>query len=92
MNLNLFSKAGRYQAPDAATFAALSDPERVAINRIADAAAILDAANVAAETNAAELKTVQTEIVALEKKIHKTTFNDLIKAQCADTARRRAGL
>ena len=39
-NLNLFDKAGHYTAPDAATFAALSDPERVAINRIGEAAAV----------------------------------------------------
>lgn len=91
-NLNLFSKSGQYTPPDAATFAALSDPERVAINRIADAAAVLDAANDAAKANADALKQTQHEIAALEKLVPKITFNDLAKAQCADTQKRRAGL
>ena len=92
MNINLIDKAGQYRAPDAATFAALTDPERMAISRIGDAAAVLDAANVAAETNATALKSVQAEIRALEKVIPKITFNDLAKQMAADTQRRRAGI
>jgi hypothetical protein len=91
-NLSLFNKSGHYTAPDAATLAALSEPERVAIARICDASHILDAANLAAETNATALKQAQSEIAELEKSIPKITFNDLAKAAAAETMRRRAGL
>lgn len=92
MNLNLFDKAGRFTAPDAAILAALTDPERNAIARIADAANLLDAANLAAQENSDALKLKRDEIAALEKKIPKLTFNDLAKAMAADTQKRRAGL
>jgi hypothetical protein len=92
MNLDLFDKAGRYQAPNAATLAALSEPEQAAIARIRDAAAVLDAANLAAQENADTLKSVQTEIAALEKIVPRVTRIDLVKQMSADTQRRRAGL
>jgi hypothetical protein len=91
-NLDLFDKAGRFTQPSPETLAALSDPERAAIARIRDASNVLDAANLAAQENADALKSTQTEIAALEKVIPKITFNDLIKAQCRDTAARRAGI
>ena len=91
-NLNLFDKAGHYTAPDAATFAALSDPERVAINRIGEAAAVLDHANAATLANAAETKATQAEIAELEKTIPRVTRIDLVKQMMADTQRRRAGV
>lgn len=91
MNLNLFDKTGRFSEPNPAALAALSDPERAAIVRIRDAAAILDQANVAAQANADTLKATQTEIAKLEKIVPKITFNDLAKAQAAETQRRRAG-
>ncbi len=92
MNLSLFDHAGRYQAPDAAKLAALSEPERAAIARIAEAAAVLDAANQAAQVNAETLKATQIEIVALEKIIPRVTRIDLVKQMSADTQRRRAGI
>jgi hypothetical protein len=92
MNLSLFDKAGRYQAPNAETLAALSDPERAAIARIGEAAAVLDAANVAAKENADALKATQTEIAALEKIVPRVTRIDLVKQMSADTQRRRAGV
>ena len=92
MNLNLFDKAGRYQAPNAATLAELSDPERNAIARIADAAAVLDAANLAAQANADNLKSTQAEIAALAKIVPTVSRIDLVKQMSADTQRRRAGL
>jgi hypothetical protein len=92
MNLNLFSKSGSYQAPDAATLAALSEPERVAIARIADAAAVLDQANRAAQVNADALKSTQSEIAALEKIVPRVTRIDLVKQMSRDTQARRAGL
>ncbi len=91
-NLSLFDKSGQFSEPSPSTLAALSEGERMAIAHIRDAAAVLDAANADAQENAAALKTVQAAITALEKVLPKTTFNDLIKAQCRDTAARRAGL
>ena len=91
MNLDLFSKSGSYQAPDAATLAALSEPERVAIARIADTAAVLDQANQAAQANADTLKSTQAEVAKLEKIIPSVTRIDLVKQMSAETQRRRAG-
>ncbi len=92
MNLSLFSKSGQWTEPSADALAALTDPERAAVGRIREASQVLDAANADAQQNADALKSVQAEIAALEKVIPKITFNDLIKAQCADTQKRRAGL
>jgi hypothetical protein len=92
MNLNLFDKAGRYQAPNAATLAALSEPERVAVIRVGEAAAMLDQANIAAQANADALKSTQAEVAKLEKIIPSVTRMDLVKQMSADTQRRRAGL
>ena len=92
MNLSLFDKAGRYQAPNAETLAAVSEPERVAIARIAEAAAVLDQANADAKANADEIKLTQSEVAALEKIVPRVTRMDLVKQMSADTQRRRAGL
>jgi hypothetical protein len=91
-NVSLFDKAGRYTPPDAATFSALSDPERVAINRIADTAAILEAANQAAQANADALKATQAEIAKLAKLVPTVSRIDLVRQQMRDTQRRRSGL
>jgi len=92
MNLNLFSKSGAWQEPNADALAALTDPERAAVGRIREASQVLDAVNADALKNSDALKSVQVEIATLEKKLPRTTFNDLIKAQCRATALRRAGL
>ena len=52
----------------------------------------LEAATAAVESNETELKETRAEIATLEKQVPKCTFNDLIKQQCAETQRRRAGL
>jgi hypothetical protein len=91
-NLDLFNKRGEFTEPSPAALAALSEPERAAIARIRDAAAVLDQANVAAEANADAIKTTQAEVARLEKIIPSVTRMDLVKQMSADTQRRRAGL
>jgi hypothetical protein len=91
-NLNLFDKAGRFTEPSPAALAAISEGERAAVDRVREAAAVLDAANVAAKVNADEIKSTQAEIATLEKTIPKITRMDLVKQMSADTQRRRAGL
>ena len=91
-NLDLFSKHGKFTAPGAEALAALTDGERAAIAAIGNAAGILETATVAVAENESALKSVQAEIAVAERSIPKITFNDLIKQQCRDTARRRSGL
>lgn len=61
------------------------------IAAIAAAAATLDTATAAVKANESALADIRVEIKTLEKSVPKVTFNDLIKMQCADTMRRRAG-
>jgi hypothetical protein len=62
------------------------------IGDIGDCRHALAVATDAVNANESALADIRVVIGELEKKIPKTTFNDLIKAQCADTARRRAGI
>jgi hypothetical protein len=91
MNLNLFDKAGRFTEPSPAALAAVSDPERAAVARVREAAAVLDAANLAALVNADAIEATQAEVAKLEKTIPQITRIDLVKQMSADTQRRRAG-
>jgi hypothetical protein len=91
-NLDLFDKRGRFTAPSPDTLAALPDNERANVARVGDAAQTLDAATAAVTANESALADTRAEIVALEKVVPRQTFNDLAKAMCADTQRRRAGL
>jgi hypothetical protein len=91
-NLNLFDKRGKFTAPSAAALTALTDAERKYIAAIGDASSRLETATTAIAANESNLADTRAEIVALEKIIPKQTFNDLAKAMCADTQRRRAGL
>jgi len=90
--LNLFDTAGRYIAPSAEIIATLTEAERTALDRIAEAAGALEAAKLAAKANGDKLAATQAEIAAIEKVIPKITFNDLAKAMAAETQKRRAGL
>ena len=91
-NLDLFSSKGRFTAPSNEALAPLSDADRANIGHVSDASRALEAATAAVESNETELKETRAEIVALEKLVPRQTFNDLIKQQCAETQRRRAGL
>lgn len=90
-NLDLFDKRGRFTAPSNEALAPLSDAQRINVAHVGDASRALDATTAAVESNETELKETRAEIAALEKQVPKQTFNDLIKQQCADTQRRRAG-
>jgi hypothetical protein len=91
-NLDLFDKRGKFTAPSPAALASLTEAERGNVAGVGDATQHLENATAAVESNETELKETRTEIAALEKQVPKQTFNDLIKQQCADTQRRRAGL
>jgi hypothetical protein len=92
MNLELFSKDGRWTEPTPEALAAVSEAERTAIGNIRNAAAMLDTATVAVESNEHALADIRVEIKTLEKSVPKVTFNDLAKAQARDTQRRKMGL
>lgn len=92
-NPELFdTRSGKFIAPSPDTINALTPDVRAAVESVRMASEQLDAANLAVETNADKLKSVQAEIAAIEKKIPRLTFHDLIKAQIRDTQLRRAGL
>jgi hypothetical protein len=91
-NLELFDKRGKFTNPSAASVAALTDAERANVARVGDASSRLENATAAVAANETALAETRAEIVALERIVPTQTFNDLIKQQCADTQRRRAGL
>jgi hypothetical protein len=91
-NFALFDKRGKFTAPSPAALASLDDDGRARVAHVGDAAQHLENATAAVESNETELKETRAEIAVLEKLVPKQTFNDLIKQQCADTQRRRAGL
>jgi len=90
--IHLFDRTGKFTCPPTEALAALTDAERANVTRVGDAFGRLETATAAIESNETELKETRAEIAALEKQVPKCTFNDLIKAQCADTQRRQAGL
>jgi hypothetical protein len=91
-NLDLFDKRGRFTAPSDESLARLTDAERANVARVGDASRELETATANIAANETALADTRAEIAALEKLVPKQTFNDLIKQQCADTQRRRAGL
>ena len=91
-NLDLFDKRGKFTTPSPAALASLDDGGRVRVAGVGDAAQHLENATAAVESNETALTETRAEIAALEKIVPRSTFHDLIKAQCADTQRRRAGL
>jgi len=91
-NLDLFDKRGKFCPPTHEALAALDDATRARVANVGDAAGTLETSTAAVESNETGLKETRAEIAALEKQVPKQTFNDLIKQQCADTQRRRAGL
>jgi hypothetical protein len=90
-NLDLFDKRGRFTPPSDEALAALDDASRTRVADIGNAARALDAATDAIANNESALTETRAEIAKLEKLVPKQTFNDLIKQQCAETARRRMG-
>ena len=90
-NLGLFDSKGRFTNPSDEALAALDDAGRARVADIGDASRALNAATSAIADNERALAETRAEIVALDKLVPRQTFNDLIKQQCADTQRRRAG-
>jgi hypothetical protein len=91
-NLDLFDKRGKFTAPSDGALAALADAERANVARVGDASRDLEAATANIADNEKALADTRAEIVALEKIVPRQSFYDLIKQQCAETQRRRAGL
>jgi hypothetical protein len=91
-NLDLFDKRGKFCQPANEALAALDDATRARVASVGNAAGNLETATAAIAANESALAETRAEIVALEKIAPRQTFNDLAKAMCADTQRRRAGL
>jgi hypothetical protein len=91
-NLDPFDKRGRFTDPGHEALAALDDATRARVAHVGDAARQLDAATAAIANSESALAETRAEIVALNKLVPTQTFNDLIKQQCKETQRRRAGL
>jgi hypothetical protein len=91
-NLGLFDSKGRFTNPSDEALAALDDAGRARVADIGNASRALDAVASAIADNESTLAQTQAEIVTLDKIVPRQTRIDLVKAQCAETQRRRAGL
>jgi len=91
-NLGLFDSKGRFTNPSDEALAAFDDAGRARVANIGNAARAFDAATAAIADNESALAETRAEIVALDKLVPRQTRIDLVKAQCAETQRRRAGL
>lgn len=91
-NLDLFDKRGRFTPPSDEVIATLNDATRARVAHVGDAARSLEAATAAIADNESALAQTQAEIIALDKIVPRQTRIDLVKQQCAETQRRRAGI
>lgn len=91
-NLDLFDKRGRFTPPSDEALAALDDAGRARVADIGNASRALDAVAADIANNESALTETQAEIANLDKLVPRQTRIDLVKQQCAETQRRRAGL